>query len=93
MDDFALPPDVPEIDTLSGDAQSRLRSFIERLERLAEDLDAVRGDTKEVFSEAKGEGFDTRVLRAVLQYRREDKARRQELDALVDLYLSALGEA
>jgi len=81
-----------ETEVLSGDAQGRLKSFIERLERLEEDKAAVSGDMKEVFAEAKGEGFDTKILRKVLRWRKQDKAQRQEEEALVDLYLSAIGE-
>lgn len=80
----------PEV--LSGAAQSRLKSFIERIERLEEDKAAVANDMKEVFAEAKGEGFDTKILRKVIRWRKQDVAKRQEEEALVDLYLSAIGE-
>ena len=77
---------------LTPSAQGRLRSIIERLERLEEDKQAVMGDQKEVFAEAKGEGYDVKVLRKVLKIRAQDKAKRQEEEAITDLYLSALGE-
>lgn len=74
-------------------AVDRLRSFIERVERLEEDKAAVMEDIKEVFAEAKGEGYDTKILRQVIRLRKMDRADRQEQEALLDLYLSALGEA
>ena len=79
-------------DVLTASAQGRLRTIIERLERLDEDRAAVVADMKEVFAEAKGEGYDVKALREVLKYRKQDKAKRQEMEAIVDLYLSAVGE-
>lgn len=84
---FDASPDV-----LTATAQGRLRTIIERLERLEEDKQAVLTDMKEVFSEAKGEGYDVKILRKVIRLRKQDKAKRQEEDAILDLYLSALGE-
>jgi len=80
-------------DVLSGQAQSQLRSIIERIERLEEDKAAVQNDLKEVYAEAKGNGFDTKTLRKVVRLRKQDKAERQEEEAILDLYLTALGEA
>jgi uncharacterized protein (UPF0335 family) len=74
-----------------GIAAERLRSFIERIERLTEEKDAIAGDIKEVFSEAKSSGFETKVMRAIIRLRKMDEAERQEMDALTDLYLAALG--
>ena len=79
-------------DILNATAQGRLRTVIERLERLEEDKQAVMTDMKEVFAEAKGEGYDVKILRKVIRIRKQDKAKRQEEDAILDLYLSALGE-
>jgi len=84
---FDASPDV-----LTSAAQGRLRTVIERLERLEEDKAAVMADMKEVFAEAKGEGYDVKILRKVIRIRKQDKAKRQEEDAILDLYLSALGE-
>ena len=78
-------------DVLGGNAQSQLRSVVERIERLEEDKAAIVNDLKEVYAEAKGNGFDTKVLRKVVRMRKQDKAKRQEEDALIDLYLSAIG--
>ena len=79
-------------DVLTATAQGRLKAIIERLERLEDDKQAVMTDMKEVFAEAKGEGYDTKVLKKVLRIRAQDKAKRQEEEAILDLYLSALGE-
>jgi len=79
-------------DVLNASAQGRLRTIIERLERLEEDKQAIMGDMKEVFAEAKGEGYDVKTLRKVIRIRKLDKAKRQEEEAILDLYLAALGE-
>ena len=79
-------------DVLSGSAQSQLKTIIERIERLEEDKAAVAADLKEVYAEAKGNGFDTKTLRKVVRYRKQDRAKVQEEEALLDLYLSAIGE-
>ncbi|MDZ7627680.1 MAG: DUF2312 domain-containing protein [Parvularculaceae bacterium] len=73
-------------------AAGRLRSFLERVERLEEEKTTIAGDIKEVFAEAKGEGYDTKTLRKVIRLRKMDKAKREEEEALLELYLSALGE-
>lgn len=78
-------------DTLSGQAQGRLKSLVERLDRLNEDKAAVTADLKEVYAEAKGEGFDTKTLRKVMRIRAQDRAKRAEEEAMIELYLSALG--
>ena len=65
---------------------------IERIERLEEDKAGVMTDLKEVYAEAKGEGFDTKTIRKVVRLRKQDRAKRQEEEAILDLYLSAIGE-
>ncbi|MEM6539078.1 MAG: DUF2312 domain-containing protein [Pseudomonadota bacterium] len=75
-----------------GVAADRLRSFIERVERLEEDKQAIMGDMKEVYAEAKGEGYDTKIMRQIVRIRKMDRAERQEQEAILELYLSALGE-
>jgi len=75
----------------SGFVKDRLKSFIERVERLEEERAALSADIREVYSEAKGEGFDTRTMRQVVRMRKLDKAQFQEREAMLDLYLSALG--
>jgi uncharacterized protein (UPF0335 family) len=75
----------------SGFAAGQLRSLIERIERLEEEKAALTSDIREVYSEAKGTGFDTKIMRQVVRLRKLDKADRQEAEAVLDLYLSALG--
>ncbi|MBA3811681.1 MAG: DUF2312 domain-containing protein [Caulobacteraceae bacterium] len=86
-----MADDSSSLDTLGATAQGKLKSLIERIERLEEDKAAVAGDLKEVYAEAKGEGFDTRILRKVVRLRKQDAAARQEEEALIDLYISAIG--
>jgi uncharacterized protein (UPF0335 family) len=76
-----------------GIAGERLRSFIERIERLEEEKAALASDIREVFSEAKSAGFDTKIMRQVLRLRKLDSAERQEQEALLDLYKQAIGLA
>jgi uncharacterized protein (UPF0335 family) len=82
--------DAASIDVLSNSAGLRLRTIIERVERLEAEKEAILSDIKEVFAEAKGEGFDTKILRKVVRLRKMDAGKRQEEEALLDLYLSAL---
>ena len=82
----------PRKNSTDTESHGRLRSFIERIERLEEDKAAIMADIKEVFAEAKGEGYDVKTLRKVVRIRKQDKAKRQEEEAILDLYLSAMGE-
>ena len=75
----------------SGFAAGQLRSLVERIERLEEEKTALTADIREVYAEAKGHGFDTKIMRQVVRIRKLDKADRQEQEAVLDLYLSALG--
>ena len=75
----------------SGFAKEHLRSLIERIERLEEEKAALTADIREVYAEAKGQGFDTKIMRKVVGLRKLDRADRQEQEALLDLYLGALG--
>ncbi len=72
-------------------AKEQLRSFIERVERLEEERAALVADIAEVYSEAKGAGFDAKIMRQVVRLRKLDKADFQEQEAILDLYLSAMG--
>jgi uncharacterized protein (UPF0335 family) len=90
MTDFEFEPSS---DVLTATAQGRLLSIIERLERLDEEKQAIQDDMKEVFSEAKGDGYDVKILRKVLRVRKQDRAKRQEEQAILDLYLNATGDA
>lgn len=88
MDDAAFDANP---DVLTGAAQGRLRTLIERIERLEEEKAEIQADIKEVYAEAKGEGYDTKTLRKVIRIRKMDRAKRLEEEAILDLYLSALG--
>lgn len=90
MTDTAIPAPVAEKDTreIAGD---RLKSFIERIERIREEIAAAKGDEKEVFAELKGEGFDAKAVRTILKQRAQDRAERQEEEAILELYQQALG--
>ena len=72
-------------------AAGQLKSIIERIERLEEEKKAVAEQIKEVYAEAKANGFDTKTLRKVVSLRKRSTEERQEEEALLDLYLSALG--
>lgn len=72
-------------------AADQLRAFIERIERLSDERDAIAGDIKEVFSEAKSFGFDTKVLRKIVALRKRDANDRAEEEAIMATYLRALG--
>ena len=68
-----------------------LKAFIERIERLEEEKRALAEDIKDVYSEAKGTGYDVKIMRKIISIRRQDRAKRQEEEEILDLYLSALG--
>ncbi len=72
-------------------AAQRLRAFIERIERLEEEKAALAADIREVYAEAKGDGFDAKTMRQIVKLRKLDSAERQEQQGLLDLYKAALG--
>ncbi len=72
-------------------AQDMIRAFIERIERMEEEKHAISDDIKEIYAEAKGNGFDTVVLRQIIRIRKQDYADRMEKEALLELYMAALG--
>ncbi|MDR6757808.1 uncharacterized protein (UPF0335 family) [Mycoplana sp. BE70] len=74
-----------------GVARDQLRAFVERIERLEEEKQTIAGDIKDVYGEAKGVGFDTKILRKVIAIRKQDKDERIEQEAVLDTYLHALG--
>ncbi|HXV01461.1 MAG TPA: DUF2312 domain-containing protein [Caulobacteraceae bacterium] len=86
-----MPDDSSGLETLNTAAQGKLKSLIERIERLEEDRKAVGADLREVYAEAKGEGFDTKILRKVVRLRGLDSGKRAEEEALIDLYIAAIG--
>ena len=79
-------------DILNQAAQGQLRSIIERIERLEQERAEIAEQIKEVFGEAKGNGYCVKTLRKVIRIRRMDRAKRLEEEAVLDLYLSAVGE-
>ena len=76
---------------VGGVAGEKLRAYIQRIEKLEEEKKAISDDIREVFAEAKGNGFDPKVMRQVLRLRKMDVADRQEQEAVLDLYKYALG--
>ncbi len=85
-------------DDITGDtAQSvsvgQLRAFIDRIERLEEEKSTISEDIKEVFAELKGSGFDTKAVRAIIRARKKEAHERQEEEAMIQLYMDALGMA
>lgn len=70
----------------------QLKSFVERIERVEESIRDEQEARKEIYAEIKSLGFDARVIRHIVKMRREDKAKREEFEAILELYLSALGE-
>ncbi len=69
----------------------QLRAFIERVERMEAEKDSITADIKEIFAEAKGNGYDTKIMRRVVRLRKQDANERMEQEALLELYMSALG--
>ncbi len=76
---------------VGGVASGQLRSLIERIERLEEEKAALAADIREVYAEAKGQGFDAKIMRQVVRLRKLDRHERMEQETLLDLYLAALG--
>ena len=72
-------------------AKDQLKAIIERIERLEEDKKSIGGDIKDVYAEAKGNGFDVRALRHIIALRKLDVNERQEQEAIVETYMAALG--
>lgn len=88
-EDRILDDDITE--TSQTVAAGQLRAFIERIERLEEEKKTISDDIKEIYSEAKGSGFDTTAIRTLVRLRKKDAAERQEAETILDLYKAALG--
>jgi uncharacterized protein (UPF0335 family) len=71
-------------------AANELRAFVERIERVEEEIKGLTEDKKEIYAEAKGNGFDVKILREVIRVRKQDKKERDEKESLLDVYLHAL---
>ncbi len=76
-----------------GVAGDQLRAFVERIERLEEEKKVISDDIKDVYAEAKGNGFDVKIMRQVVRLRKQNASERAEQEAVLDLYLHALGMA
>jgi uncharacterized protein (UPF0335 family) len=81
---------MSEVGGIAGD---QLRSYIERIERLEEEKAALAADIREIFSEAKGNGFDVKIMRQIIRLRKLDRDDRQEQEELLQLYQHAIGMA
>ena len=77
----------------TGVAAEALKQFVGRLERLEEEIAGMNGDKKDVYAEAKGQGFDVKAIRSILRIRKKDHAERKEEEAILELYMQALGMA
>lgn len=77
--------------SLHSSAQDQLRTIVARIERLEEEKAALAADLKEVYAEAKANGFDTKALKSVIRIRKQDEQKRKEEEAVLDTYLHALG--
>ena len=91
MPDFG-GTDTVAAQSLTQSAQEKLRQLVARIEKLEEEKKSISDDIKETYGEAKGTGFDSKVLRQVVRYRKQDRTEREEQETVRDLYLHALGE-
>ncbi len=80
-----------EVSEVGGIAADRLRSLIERIERLEEERKALGSDIKDIYAESKSAGFDVKVLRKLISLRKVEAKEREEMDGLLDVYMRALG--
>ena len=78
--------------SLTQTAQDKLRQLVSRIEKLEDEKKSIADDVKETYAEAKALGFDSKVLRQVVRWRKQDKQEREEQEQVRDLYLHALGE-
>lgn len=78
---------------VGANARQQLRSIVERIERMNEDAKAIADDIKDIYAEAKANGYDTKALRKIISIRKQDPNDRAEQEAILDTYLSALGMA
>jgi len=76
---------------IQGSTQKQLKSLVERIERLEEERAALTADIREIYAEAKSMGFDVKALRSVVRLRKQDDTERREQEAVLEVYLHALG--
>jgi uncharacterized protein (UPF0335 family) len=82
---------MSEENDVGGLAAGKLKSFVERIERLEEEKSGIASDIKDLYSELKGEGFDAKIVRKIISLRKKDRQERQEEEELLELYKAALG--
>lgn len=96
-ENIASFPSSPQQDNapkdVGGVAGQRLKSFIDRIENLLEEKQALMDDIKDVYAEAKGVGFETKIIRRIIKLRKMEPEKRREEDELLDLYMAAIGMA
>ncbi|MET0545411.1 MAG: DUF2312 domain-containing protein [Caulobacterales bacterium] len=88
----AFDTNVTAAQSLTPTSQEKLKQFVARIEKLEEEKKALSTDLKEVYAEAKTLGFDTKALRGTIKFRKQDKQEREEQEAILELYLAALGD-
>jgi uncharacterized protein (UPF0335 family) len=91
-----MRPQVLKGDTMSdtvGIAGGRIRSFVERIEQVELEIQELSEGKKEIFAEAKGEGFDVKIIREIIKLRKQDQDERDEHDTLLDVYMRAMEDA
>ena len=91
MTDESSARPAPKAADVGGIAGEQLRTIIERIERLTEELGALREDIKDVYSEAKGNGFDTKIIRKIISIRKRDRDELDEEETMLEVYMRALG--
>ncbi len=92
MPDFGGEAAVAAPQALTQSAREKLKQFVARIEKLEEEKKQIATDIKDTYAEAKGLGYDTKVLRQVIKIRKQDRQEREEQEQVLDLYLHALGE-
>lgn len=88
---MAMPAEKSNDDTAHSFAKSQLKAIIERIEKLEEEKKAISDDIKDVYGEAKGNGFDVKALRTIIRMRKQDADERQEEETILETYMQALG--
>ncbi|MBL8638718.1 MAG: DUF2312 domain-containing protein [Alphaproteobacteria bacterium] len=86
-----LEPEEGEIQDIGGVAGKRLKSFLDRIERLEEEKKGIADDIKDIYAEAKGVGFDPKIMRKILRLQKMETEKRREEEELLELYKTALG--
>lgn len=92
MADFGGTETTTGAQSLTQSAQEKLRQLVSRIEKLEEEKKSIGDDVKETYAEAKAMGFDSKVLRQVVRWRKQDRQEREEQEQMRELYLHALGE-